>query len=281
MHLIAQSGRDLPWRFFLSLLFGICQNEAEVQSIVHVVKLYYKCQNFCIITPYDPQRAAIQGALKAENLPADSVFAVDSFQGTVDAWPWRLLILLFHHPPGNEADYIIISAVRTSKPGFLVSLNRMNVMLSRCKKGMVIVTSQEFLKSGGAKTLLGVLASQWEKEGGIPKLWKDWRTVASGVADLPGVLGPHRLAKPAWALSIELGRSHIINFSSNELDSLFVTSSLRVCGPLDRMSINFLLKMTEMTSFLSFEFKVEGDDQTDSRMGYRGREPFAIDHNLH
>lgn len=57
------------------------QNDGEVQTVVHVVKHYYKHQNFCIITPYDLQRAAIQTALKAENLPADSVFAVDSFQG--------------------------------------------------------------------------------------------------------------------------------------------------------------------------------------------------------
>lgn len=57
---------------------------------------------------------------------------------------------------------------------------------------MVIVTSQKFLEEGGAKTLLGELAKHWEKAKGKSKVWREWQTVASGAADLPGVLGPHR-----------------------------------------------------------------------------------------
>jgi regulator of nonsense transcripts 1 len=45
------------------------------------VKHYYRALDFCIITPYDAQRAAIQAGLKAENLPWETVFNVDSFQG--------------------------------------------------------------------------------------------------------------------------------------------------------------------------------------------------------
>ncbi|KAJ7576715.1 AAA domain-containing protein, partial [Mycena floridula] len=99
---------------------------------------------FCIITPYDAQREAIQNELKAQNLPWESVFNVDSFQG-------------------NEEKYILISAVRSDKPGFLTSINRMNVMLTRCKAGMLIVTSRAFLRGSGRQTLLGKLAAFWEQ----------------------------------------------------------------------------------------------------------------------
>ncbi|KAJ7095570.1 AAA domain-containing protein, partial [Mycena epipterygia] len=99
-------------------------------------------KNFCIITPYDAQRATIERQLKAENLPYDAVFNVDSFQG-------------------NEADYVLVSVVRTTQPGFLRSLNRMNVMLTRARAGMVLVTNAAFLHGAGGPTLLGQLARYW------------------------------------------------------------------------------------------------------------------------
>lgn len=49
--------------------------------MVHLIRHYYRERDFCVITPYDAQRAAIQKRLKAERLPHDRVFNVDSFQG--------------------------------------------------------------------------------------------------------------------------------------------------------------------------------------------------------
>ena len=54
----------------------------EVRVIVSIVKNYYKTE-FCIITPYDAQRGAISKALKVANLPWESVYNVDSFQGSL------------------------------------------------------------------------------------------------------------------------------------------------------------------------------------------------------
>ncbi|KAF8994644.1 AAA domain-containing protein, partial [Cyathus striatus] len=96
-------------------------------------------KNFCVLSPYDAQRAAIERQLKVEDLPWDNVYNVDSFQG-------------------NEADYVIVSVVRSNQPGFLVSNNRMNVLLTRCRKGLIIVTNRQFLNYGGANTLLGRLS---------------------------------------------------------------------------------------------------------------------------
>ncbi|KAF8517303.1 P-loop containing nucleoside triphosphate hydrolase protein [Hysterangium stoloniferum] len=58
-------------------------NMREVQAIVHLVQNYYKKEEFCVITPYDAQRAAIAKALKNARLP-EMVFNVDSFQGNLE-----------------------------------------------------------------------------------------------------------------------------------------------------------------------------------------------------
>lgn len=45
------------------------------------MRSYYRHKDFCVITPYDAQRAALEKQLKAEGLPWERVFNVDSFQG--------------------------------------------------------------------------------------------------------------------------------------------------------------------------------------------------------
>ncbi|KAH9856841.1 AAA domain-containing protein, partial [Lenzites betulinus] len=126
--------------------------------------------DFCIITPYDAQRGLITQLLKAANLPSDIVYNVDSFQG-------------------HEAPYVIVSAVRTTRPGFLSFDNRMNVMLSRCKRGMVLVTQRTFVEGGGKHTLLGKLIRRWETITGADGVWADAMEVAAGRADMPGAPG--------------------------------------------------------------------------------------------
>lgn len=102
---------------------------------------------------------------------------------------------------GEEADFIIVSVVRTSGPGFLVSRNRVNVMLTRCKAGLIIVTSRAFMKLRPVEdTLLGRLCAHWERMCGHDGTWTDWRDVADVVADLPGVTGGAR-SNPNSAVS--------------------------------------------------------------------------------
>lgn len=95
--------------------------------------------------------------------------------------------------PGNEDSYILISVVRTDKPGFLNLLNRMNVMLTRCRTGMVVVASRHFLSNNGADTLLGKLARYWTKTYSDYGLWVDWKLVAERKVDLPGISIPKLL----------------------------------------------------------------------------------------
>ncbi|KIK52417.1 hypothetical protein GYMLUDRAFT_967551 [Collybiopsis luxurians FD-317 M1] len=64
----------------------------------------------------------------------------------------------------------------------------MNVMLTRCRKGMVIVFSRSFLRGAASRTLLGQLCAYLTvKEG--PKTWVDAGDVLNMRVDLPGVAG--------------------------------------------------------------------------------------------
>ena len=69
---------------------------------------------------------------------------------------------------GNEDDYIIISTVRSYELGFLASLRRTNVMLTRCKRGMFICSSRAYLEGDGAQSLVGELAAEFGE-----KAWVD------------------------------------------------------------------------------------------------------------
>ena len=50
-------------------------------------------------------------------------------------------------------------------------------MLTRCRKGLIIVSSKSFLRGGGRNTLLGKLEQEWVKRV-KDAAWVDWRLVA-------------------------------------------------------------------------------------------------------
>ncbi|KAF7327654.1 Regulator of nonsense transcripts 1 [Mycena kentingensis (nom. inval.)] len=110
-------------------------------------------RSYRVLTPYDAQRALLEKTLKdAELLWQNRVFCVDSFQG-------------------NEDDYIIVSIVRTESPGFLRDARRVNVMLTRCRMGMVLCANRRFVEGVASDTLVGKLAEaadDWVT-------WTGWR----------------------------------------------------------------------------------------------------------
>jgi regulator of nonsense transcripts 1 len=119
------------------------QNEGEIAVAVKIARRYIRDRKrFKIITPYDAQRNAIENALKTAGLAwENTVFNVDSFQG-------------------NEEDHIVVSVVRTLSPGFMTNHRRTNVMLSRCKKSMMILTNRGFLQETTEATLVGQFAKE-------------------------------------------------------------------------------------------------------------------------
>ncbi|KAF7327649.1 AAA-12 domain-containing protein [Mycena kentingensis (nom. inval.)] len=126
-------------------------NLAEVDaSVMEARKLTRQRKSFRIITPYDAQRDRIETALKYANLDVkDKVFCVDSFQG-------------------NEDDYIILSLVRTTNIGFMNDERRVNVMLTRCKKGLKICTNRAFVLGNAQMTLVGLLATSLGPDAWLP-----------------------------------------------------------------------------------------------------------------
>ena len=76
-------------------------------------------------------------------------------------------------------------------------LNRLNVLLTRCRKATIVVTNKQFIKLGGSRTLLGSMVAHWEHVLKSPQTWLDWRLVSNGTADLPGHLGPNRRQQSA------------------------------------------------------------------------------------
>jgi hypothetical protein len=71
-----------------------------------------------------------------------------------------------HAKTGNEDHVIVISVVRSKGVGFLSSLQRTNVMLTRCQRGMYIVSSRAFLEGKGANSLVGEMAAELGKRPG-------------------------------------------------------------------------------------------------------------------
>lgn len=89
---------------------------------------------------------------------------------------------------GHEAQYVIVSATRTTRPGFLALQSRTNVMLTRCSSGMIIVSNRSFVSDCAERTLLGKLVTAWRT---YDSVWIDWRRIIEGSIDLPGVQAPH------------------------------------------------------------------------------------------
>ncbi len=86
---------------------------------------------------------------------------------------------------------MIVSVTRTEKPGFLDKVHRINVMLTRCRAGMVIVSNRSFVSGRGRHTLLGKLVKHWMSLHPRNFVWIDWRRVTEGSVGLPGVPAPH------------------------------------------------------------------------------------------
>ena len=100
-------------------------NAEEVALVVDVVSEFLDgdAANVVVLSPYAQQVSRIRGALKREGVKGVRVGSVDSFQG-------------------QEADVVVFSAVRSNdrgEIGFVSNKRRLNVALTRAKRGLVVV----------------------------------------------------------------------------------------------------------------------------------------------
>ena len=100
----------------------------------------------------------------------------------------------------------------------------MNVLLTRCRRGLVVVSGRSFLDTGsGSDTLLGWLVGYWQSK--YPqRTWIDWRSVAGASVDLPGAAG----TKPA---SLKDHPRAIYSVTMPHTPKKFVSPSSRQMGP--------------------------------------------------
>ncbi|KAG8790005.1 hypothetical protein FRC12_012947 [Ceratobasidium sp. 428] len=159
------------------------RNMAEAEVVLEIIRTYYERTvkqdwqseaeplEYDVITPYEGQRAEVEKKIAAAGFkkPDGSkrqVYNADTFQG-------------------HEADYIITSIAKTGAPGFLSSINRLNVLLTRCKRGLVVVTQKSFVQRAG-----GLLQGLWfSLEPYDP--WVSAEDVVGGYVDLPGSPAPN------------------------------------------------------------------------------------------
>eukprot|EP01083_Nonionella_stella_P092488 258965_1 len=116
-------------------------NEREAEIVADIVMKLVDNENeqrVTVISPYSAQKKLIQSSLE-ESLSYQQrkrvkVRTVDGFQG-------------------SECDVIVFSATRSnddSAVGFLSDYRRLNVMLTRCKNGLIVVGDANTLSSGDA-----------------------------------------------------------------------------------------------------------------------------------
>merc|ERR1712217_67777 len=103
----------------------------EAQRLVEIVEGLVKAgqinpSEFAVITPYAAQSALLKGMLRRLGV---QVSTVDSYQG-------------------REAEIVIVSTVRCSPGrgiGFLADTRRFNVLLTRARRGLIILGHQASL----------------------------------------------------------------------------------------------------------------------------------------
>ena len=131
--------KDIPTTFFYNIVdTEKCENYSyyndkeiyHVYGVVHkLIKAGVKVEDIGIITPYNAQKYKLYEKFSNDKYDNLKIESVDGFQGM-------------------EKDYIIISTVRSNvsgKIGFLNEPRRLNVALTRPKKGAIILGNAECL----------------------------------------------------------------------------------------------------------------------------------------
>ncbi|KAJ2919492.1 hypothetical protein MD484_g924, partial [Candolleomyces efflorescens] len=144
------------------------QNQFEVEIILKIVKYLgqqgYGTDNLVVLTPYLGQLHLLRDALKKDNDPLlgdldshDLVKAglLDLNTAQKNKKPIRLSTI--DNYQGEESDIVVISLTRSNDAGdigFMYSPERLNVLLSRARNGLIMVgNSTTFKKSRKGKEL--------------------------------------------------------------------------------------------------------------------------------
>ncbi|KAI9457702.1 P-loop containing nucleoside triphosphate hydrolase protein, partial [Boletus coccyginus] len=144
------------------------QNTYEVQMVLKIVRYLgqqgYNSENIVVITPYLGQLHRLRDSLKHDNDPIlNDMDSLDLARAGLSVAPpdakakkGRIRLATIDNYQGEESDIVVASLTRSNKSnmiGFMDSPERLNVLLSRARNGLILIgNSQTFLHSrkGGA-----------------------------------------------------------------------------------------------------------------------------------
>ena len=116
----------------------VIRNLGEARFAVAIYEymrlLGYPASRISIITPYAGQRALIRNML-LDRCARNRLFGMPRIVTTVDKYQ------------GEQNDYIILSLVRSTRPGYLRDLRRLTVALSRARLGLYILGRRSVFES--------------------------------------------------------------------------------------------------------------------------------------
>ncbi|KAK1734284.1 DNA helicase [Skeletonema marinoi] len=123
--------------------FGGRSNPKEADVIIHIVlKLIsagdVRAENIAIITPYSKQVQLLRAELNSASIIHHGLGLSDIQVGSVDSFQ------------GQEKELVLFSAVRSNllnELGFLRDARRLNVAITRAKRGLIVVGDSAVLKS--------------------------------------------------------------------------------------------------------------------------------------
>ena len=120
------------------------QNLGEAEYAVALYQymrlLGYPASKISILTTYAGQRALIRDVL-THRCAGNRLFGMPRIVSTVDKYQ------------GEQNDYVILSLVRTSRPGYLRDLRRLTVALSRARLGLYILGRRSTFESSAEISL--------------------------------------------------------------------------------------------------------------------------------
>ena len=149
---------------------GNIQNIPEAQVAQAILEELLRCNrdinhnDVCVITPYVGQRTYLRRHVN-RNVPVDTV---DGFQG-------------------RECEIVILSTVRCGNTiGFLDDYRRLNVSLTRAKRGIIVLGSVATLYQGDQYAgWASFLTYVWNQQALLTCHWDCWERLRYKACDLP------------------------------------------------------------------------------------------------
>jgi len=154
--------------------YNTSEAECIAQVLQGILNAGFPPHDLCVLTPYQAQRNEILRALREAGLWSDinsiSIDTIDGYQGM-------------------ERDLVLFSATRSNSErsiGFLADSRRMNVMLTRARRGVIVFGNAETLRFSSS------MQSRWGA-------WYQWAEDKGAVTNMAALTSPDQASATTMA----------------------------------------------------------------------------------